>query len=155
MSYYEVLGIPNTANSNDIKKAYRKLALKWHPDKNQNSSESTEMFRKISEAYEVLSDPTKRDHYDRFGTGRQSSRNRHHHFTFEFREPAEIFREFFSPFFEESFDVHTEEPRESEDSNFFDFFHTNIFRQSSNFGEDESNQTQHVYVRIFFYAGYF
>ena len=149
MNYYEILGIPHTANLNDIKKAYHKLALKWHPDKNQNNSDCTEMFRKISEAYEVLSDPSKRDHYDRFGTDRQTFRNHNHHFSFVFRDPAEIFREFFSPFFEDSFHVHSEEPRESDESNFFDFFHTNIFRQSNTSEGDESNRTHHVYVRIF------
>lgn len=62
--YYKLLNISKTATNNDIKKAYRKLAIKWHPDKNNNSKESEEMFKKIAEAYSVLSDNNKRRQYD-------------------------------------------------------------------------------------------
>ncbi len=65
--YYEVLGVPKNANENDIKKAYRKQAMQYHPDRNQENKEAEEKFKEISEAYEVLKDPQKRERYDRFG----------------------------------------------------------------------------------------
>lgn len=69
--YYKILGVEKTASAEDIKKAYRKLALKWHPDKNPNNKSAEEKFKKISEAYAVLSDPEKRKEYDMFGSADQ------------------------------------------------------------------------------------
>lgn len=70
--YYQVLGVDKKATAEEIKKAYRKLAVKWHPDKNPNNkSASEEKFKKISEAYAVLSDPEKRQNYDNFGSADQ------------------------------------------------------------------------------------
>jgi molecular chaperone DnaJ len=65
--YYEVLGVGRDASVDDIKKAYRKLALKWHPDKNPENPEAEERFKEAAEAYGVLSDEEKRARYDRFG----------------------------------------------------------------------------------------
>ena len=65
--YYEVLGIGKTADDGTIKKAYRKLAKKYHPDTNPGSQEAEKKFKEVTEAYEVLSDPEKRKIYDRFG----------------------------------------------------------------------------------------
>src|SRR5581483_4808125 len=65
--YYEILGVPRTASEEDIKKAFRKLARKYHPDVNPGDKSSEEQFKKINEAYEVLSDAEKRKKYDRFG----------------------------------------------------------------------------------------
>ncbi len=65
--YYEVLGVEKTASADDIKKAYRKLAMKYHPDRNPNNPEAAEKFKEASEAYACLSDPEKRERYDRFG----------------------------------------------------------------------------------------
>src|SRR5262249_49649541 len=64
--YYEVLGVARTADDKEIKKAYRKLAMELHPDRNP-SPEAEEKFKEASEAYEVLSDPQKRKVYDRAG----------------------------------------------------------------------------------------
>jgi len=63
--YYSVLGLPKSASLDEIKKAYKKLALKYHPDKQTGSD--TEKFKEISEAYSILSDPNKKSLYDRFG----------------------------------------------------------------------------------------
>ena len=65
--YYETLGVSKGASASDIKKAYRKLALKYHPDKNPDDASAEEKFKEAAEAYEVLSDDTKRQQYDRFG----------------------------------------------------------------------------------------
>ncbi len=60
--YYETLGVSKGASASDIKKAYRKLALKYHPDKNPDDASAEEKFKEAAEAYEVLSDDTKRQH---------------------------------------------------------------------------------------------
>ena len=65
--YYEVLGLDRDASEGDIKSSYRKLALKYHPDRNPDDAAAEEKFKEASEAYEVLSDSTKRSNYDRFG----------------------------------------------------------------------------------------
>ena len=65
--YYEILGINKSSSSEDIKKAYRKVAIKYHPDKNPDNKEAEEKFKEAAEAYEVLSNPEKKQKYDRFG----------------------------------------------------------------------------------------
>ena len=65
--YYEILGVGRTASEEEIKKAYRKLARKYHPDVNPGDKSAEEQFKRINEAYEVLSDPEKRKKYDKFG----------------------------------------------------------------------------------------
>ena len=64
MDYYKILGVTKTASEEEIKKAYRAKALQYHPDKNQGNAAAEEMFKKINEAYSVLSDPAKRTQYD-------------------------------------------------------------------------------------------
>lgn len=87
--YYEVLGVGRTATAAEIKKAYRRLAVKYHPDKNPGDSKAEELFKEVSTAYEVLSNPRKREIYDRFG--KEGLRGR----GFAAHNPMDIFQEFF------------------------------------------------------------
>ena len=65
--YYEVLGLQKGASDDEIKKAFRKMAMKYHPDKNPGDKEAEEKFKQVNDAYGVLSDPDKKSKYDRFG----------------------------------------------------------------------------------------
>lgn len=65
--YYEILGVPKTAEEREIKKAYKRLAMKFHPDRNQGDKEAEAKFKEIKEAYEVLTDAQKRAAYDQYG----------------------------------------------------------------------------------------
>ena len=66
--YYEVLGVDKTASDDEIKRAFRKLAVKYHPDRNQGDKEAEAKFKEINEAYQILSDPEKKAKYDQFGS---------------------------------------------------------------------------------------
>ncbi|HSB02204.1 MAG TPA: J domain-containing protein [Anaerolineales bacterium] len=66
--YYKVLGVERNASEDDIRKAYRKLAMQYHPDRNPNDKQAEERFKEINEAYQVLSDSQKRTHYDQLGS---------------------------------------------------------------------------------------
>lgn len=66
--YYEILGLQKGASDDEIKRAFRKLAVKYHPDRNQGNTEAEEKFKEINEAYQILSDPEKKSRYDQFGS---------------------------------------------------------------------------------------
>ncbi len=96
--YYEALGVERTATADEIKKAYRKMAVKHHPDKNPGDHSSEEKFKEIGEAYEVLSDPQKRAAYDQYGHAAFDARARGGFGRGAgggFHDPFEIFREVF------------------------------------------------------------
>lgn len=101
--YYEVLGISRDADDQAVKKAYRRLALKYHPDKNPGNKESEESFKEASEAYEILSNPEKRRRYDQFGHEGVSSAFSRGGFSWNdfthFGDFEDIFGDFFSSFF--------------------------------------------------------
>lgn len=114
--YYKTLGIPKGSTDEDIKKAYRKLALKFHPDKNKSPG-AEEKFKEVAEAYEVLSDKKKRELYDKYGEdglkGRASNgtSNSSPNFTYEFHgDPRATFAQFFgsSNPFASFFDMHND-----------------------------------------------
>src|ERR1700743_742315 len=92
--YYQVLGVERTASADEVKKAYRKLAVKFHPDKNPGDKAAEDKFKELGEAYEIISNPDKRAAYDRFG---------HQAFTqgggggggYGTHDPFEVFREVF------------------------------------------------------------
>ena len=65
--FYEILGVNKSSSQEEIKKAYRKVAIKYHPDKNPDDKAAEEKFKEAAEAYEVLSNPEKKQKYDRFG----------------------------------------------------------------------------------------
>ena len=78
--FYNTLGVQRTASDDDIKKAYRKLAMTYHPDRNNGSREAEEKFKEITEAYDVLRDPNKRAMYDRYGeAGLRGGAGGYHH----------------------------------------------------------------------------
>ena len=132
LDYYDLLGLNESATTEEVKKAYRKLALKFHPDKNKDNPEAEHMFKLISRAYDVLSDPQKKEVYDRYGVDGLEGGGVHpahaeagfadfHSFPgFMFRSPHEIFQEFFGssspsshgdffandPFFTDPFGAH-------------------------------------------------
>lgn len=107
MDFYKILGIDKSSSSSDIKKAYRKLALKYHPDKNPGDAKAEAKFKEISEAYQVLSDDQKRASYDRMGhsnfkqNGSQGSGS--HGFDFNSSDIFGNFSDIFGDFFGEGF----------------------------------------------------
>jgi molecular chaperone DnaJ len=93
--YYEILGVERTVEIEEIKKSYRKLAVKFHPDKNPGDKSAEEKFKELGEAYEALSDPQKRAAYDQYGHAAFDPRMRGGGRGGGFHDPADIFREVF------------------------------------------------------------
>jgi molecular chaperone DnaJ len=114
--YYEILGVGRNASEEEIKKTYRKLAIKYHPDKNPGDKTAEERFKELGEAYEALSDPQKRAAYDRYGHAAFDSRSRASAggWSGGFHDPFEIFREVFGgaggSLFESFFGLEREDP---------------------------------------------
>jgi molecular chaperone DnaJ len=104
--YYEVLGVQKDASKDDLKKAYRKLALQYHPDKNPGNKEAEEKFKEASEAYEVLSDDQKRPAYDQFGHAGVEGMGGGQDFSHAFRDFGDIFGGDFSSIFDTFFGGH-------------------------------------------------
>ncbi|MDR1609153.1 MAG: DnaJ domain-containing protein [Deltaproteobacteria bacterium] len=123
LDYYQILGVSSTASALELKKAYRQLAIAWHPDRNPGSPLAEERFKAISEAYAVLSDPLKRKRFDQLGpekfSSEFSSKDIFHGF-----EVADLFKEFGLPKAEEELKrILGQKPRPARDPSVWqDFF---------------------------------
>jgi curved DNA-binding protein len=119
--YYKILGVERKASEDDVRKAYRKLAMQYHPDRNPGDKQAEERFKEINEAYQVLSDPQKRAHYDRLGSdySRWQRRGAPGDFNWDqyggfpggMRVDSDDMQDIFSDFFRTIFGIRGEEPR--------------------------------------------
>jgi len=170
--HYNTLGIQKNANENQIKKAYKKLALKFHPDRNKGNKEAEKKFIKISHAYEVLKDPKKREEYDIYGQTheeyqQQGGSNGHHngydpyssHFNDAYNQhPGFDAFEAFKHFFNEEQHQHHEED-EYDDEQYGNDFHQSNHIEIMNFSELDSliNMGTHPFSHhphlIFLFSG--
>ncbi len=93
--YYEVLGVGKNASANDIKRAYRRLAMKYHPDKNPDNKEAEGKFKECAEAYEVLGDTEKRQRYDQYGHDGLRGMGMHDYSHMNWQDIGSIFEDIF------------------------------------------------------------
>ena len=93
--YYEVLGVGKSASADDIKRAYRRMAMKYHPDKNPDDKDAEAKFKECAEAYEVLSDTEKRQRYDQFGHAGLRGMGVHDYSHMDFRDIGSMFSDIF------------------------------------------------------------
>jgi len=96
--YYEVLGASKNASADDVKRAYRRMAMKYHPDKNPDNKEAETKFKECAEAYEVLSDPEKRQRYDQFGHDGLRGMGMHDYSHMRWQDISSIFEDIFTGF---------------------------------------------------------
>ncbi len=92
--YYKILGVERTASADEIKRAYKKVAIKYHPDRNPGNKEAEEKFKQAAEAYDVLRDPEKRQRYDQFGADGVNGAGGFGGFNAESGDLNDIFRHF-------------------------------------------------------------
>src|SRR5690242_3702031 len=113
--YYEILGVERAATDEEIKKNYRKLAVKYHPDKNPGDKTAEERFKELGEAYEVLADPNKRAAYDQYGHAAFDRRSGGFARGGGFHDPFDIFREVFGggTIFDDLFGRSQQDPSQS------------------------------------------
>jgi len=97
--YYEVLGVSRDSSADDIKRAYRRLAMKYHPDKNPNDKDAEAKFKECAEAYEVLSDPDKRKQYNQFGHDGLRGSGMHDYSRMHVEDISDMFSDIFGDFF--------------------------------------------------------
>ena len=103
--YYEVLGVKKGASADDIKRKYRQLAIKYHPDKNPGDKEAEAKFKECAEAYEVLSDAEKRKRYDQFGHDGLRGFGVHDYSHMNVNDIGDIFGDMFGDMFGDIFGV--------------------------------------------------
>ncbi len=96
--YYEVLGLSRDASADDIKRAYRRMAMKYHPDKNPDDKEAESRFKQCAEAYEVLSDPEKRQRYNQFGHDGLRGMGMHDYSHMRWQDVSSVFEDIFGGF---------------------------------------------------------
>ena len=105
--YYDILGVSENASESEIKEAYRKLAFKWHPDRNRGNKEAETKMKEINEAYEVLGNPEKRQNYDRYGSAEGFAQGPPES---EFGRGEGFFKDIFESFFGGGMTILAEEP---------------------------------------------